>query len=74
MPIVASTKDLHGIKFGVEDFRRMLARNRPGFVLNIAGPPDKLSSALRSYIHEGEELNIPQRYKCRIRILNTLGD
>src|ERR1051325_1634551 len=67
MPIVASTKDLQGIRFGVEAFRRVVARNRPAFVLNVNEPEDQLQPALRSYIREGEERKISQRYKCRIR-------
>lgn len=67
MPILASTKDLEGIRFGAEDFRNLLARNRPAFVLNVAAPEDNLSSALRSYLREGEQRKVSQRYKCRLR-------
>ena len=67
MPIVASTKDLQGIRFGAEDFRRLLAQNRPAYVLNVSDPLGRLSAALRSYLREGEERNVAQRYKCRIR-------
>ncbi len=67
MPILATTKDLKGIAFGAEDFRRLLARNRPGFVLKANQPPRELPPALRSYLREGEQRQVSQRYKCRIR-------
>jgi len=67
MPIIASTKDLRGIKFGVDDFRRVLTENRPAFVLNVTEPAHQLSVALRSYLSEGEQRKVPLRYKCRIR-------
>src|SRR2546430_15675298 len=46
---------------------RVLAKNRPAFVLNVTEPAQRLSSALRSYIQEGEERHVSQRYKCRVR-------
>lgn len=67
MPILASTKDLEGIVFGAEDFQGVLARNRPAFVLRAGDPARALPPALRSYIREGEQRHVPQRYKCRIR-------
>jgi adenine-specific DNA-methyltransferase len=67
MPIIASTKDLQGIKFGADDFRRVLDKKRPAYVLNVDKPHDKLPSAMRSYIEEGEKQKVFEKYKCRRR-------
>ena len=67
MPIIAGAKDLAGISFGGEDFRGVLAGNRPAFVLKANEPLSELSPALRAYLEEGERRKVPERYKCRIR-------
>src|SRR3989442_581812 len=51
VPIVTSAKDLRGIKFGAEDFKRVLAESRPAFLLNLRElNKEKLPAAERSYL------------------------
>jgi len=67
VPIVTSAKDLRGITFGGEDFRRVLRENRPAFLLRAAEPMDQLPQALRFYLETGERNHVKDRYKCRVR-------
>ncbi len=67
MPVVASTRDLSGMEFGADDFKRILSNSRPAYVLNVTEPKHALSSALHDYIAEGEARSVQKRYKCSIR-------
>src|SRR2546425_1779763 len=69
MPIVAGAKDLRGIKFGVEDFRRVLSERRPAFLLRLELEESwsELPKPIRSYLEQGQHRKVNARYKCRIR-------
>lgn len=67
VPVIASARDLRGITFGAEDFRRVLRENRPAFLLRVADPLDKLPRTVRSYLETGEKNHVKDRYKCRTR-------
>jgi adenine-specific DNA-methyltransferase len=67
VPIVTSARDLQGIKFTAEDFRRVLSENRPAFLLKVQEPLDQLPAGLRSYLQSGERARVNTRFKCRIR-------
>ncbi|MBI2889333.1 MAG: N-6 DNA methylase [Nitrospirae bacterium] len=67
VPIVTSAKDLRGIKFGADDFKRVLRESRPAFLINLAESKGRLSASERSYLELGEREQIPERYKCRVR-------
>jgi adenine-specific DNA-methyltransferase len=67
VPIVTSARDLQGIKFTADDFRRVLSQNRPAFLLKVQEPPDKLPAGLRSYLQSGELEHVNSRFKCRNR-------
>jgi len=67
VPIVTSARDLQGIKFTADDFRRVLSQNRPAFLLKVQEPLDQLPAGLRSYLQAGEREHINARFKCRIR-------
>jgi adenine-specific DNA-methyltransferase len=66
-PIVTSSKDLRGIKFGVEDFRQIVSQNRPAFLLKATEAYDELPANVRAYVDTGEARHVNARYKCRIR-------
>jgi adenine-specific DNA-methyltransferase len=67
VPILAAARDLRGIRFGAGDFARLLAENRPAFLLHVAEPLDELSEAERAYVDSGQRQGVAERYKCRIR-------
>jgi len=67
VPIVTSARDLQGIKFTADDFRRVLSQNRPAFLLKVQEPLDQLPAGLRSYLRSGEREHINARFKCRNR-------
>ncbi len=67
MPIVGGAKDLRGITFGANDFRRVLSEKRPAFLLRLDAPVDQLPKPIRAYLELGEQRNVHIRYKCRIR-------
>jgi len=67
VPIVTSAKVLRGIRFGADDFKKVLAEGCPALLLNLREPKEKLSNSERSYLDLGEQKNVSKRYKCRIR-------
>jgi len=67
VPIVTSAKALRGIKFGADDFKKVLEESRPAFLLNLRESKGKLSAAERAYLELGEQEHVSERYKCRIR-------
>lgn len=67
VPIVTSARDLQGIKFTTEDFRRVLSQDRPAYLIKAQEPLDQLPPELRSYLRSGEQRQVNTRFKCRIR-------
>jgi adenine-specific DNA-methyltransferase len=67
MPIITSARDLRGIRFGADDFRQVVADNRPAYLLNLRQPRSTLAPAERDYVEMGERQRVSQRYKCRVR-------
>jgi adenine-specific DNA methylase len=67
MPIITSARDLRGIRFGADDFREVVARDRPAYLLNLGRPRSTLAPAERDYLEMGERRRVSQRYKCRVR-------
>jgi adenine-specific DNA-methyltransferase len=67
MPIITSARDLRGIRFGADDFRQVVAHNRPAYLLNLRRPRSMLAPAERDYVELGERQRVSQRYKCRVR-------
>ena len=67
VPIITSARDLRGIRFGADDFRQVVADNRPAYLLNLQQPRPMLASAERDYVEMGERQKVSQRYKCRVR-------
>ncbi len=67
MPIITSARDLRGIRFGADDFRQIVAHNRPAYLLNLRRPRPTLAPTERDYVELGERQRVSQRYKCRIR-------
>ncbi|MBI2924735.1 MAG: N-6 DNA methylase [Verrucomicrobia bacterium] len=67
VPIITSARDLRGIRFGTEDFRQVVADNRPAYLLNLRQPRPLLAPAERDYVEMGERQKVSQRYKCRVR-------
>ncbi len=67
VPIVTSARDLQGIKFTAQDFRRVLSQERPAYLIKVQEPLDQLPAGLRSYLQSGERKQVNARFKCRIR-------
>jgi adenine-specific DNA-methyltransferase len=67
VPIITSARDLRGIRFGTEDFRQVVAENRPAYLLNLQAPRSMLVPSEREYLEMGERQKVSQRYKCRVR-------
>jgi adenine-specific DNA-methyltransferase len=67
VPIITSARDLRGIRFGVDDFRQVVADNRPAYLLNLRQPRTMLAPAELDYVEMGERQKVSQRYKCRSR-------
>jgi adenine-specific DNA-methyltransferase len=67
MPIITSARDLRGIRFGADDFREVVAQNRPAYLLNLRRPRSTLAPVERDYVKMGERQRVSQRYKCRVR-------
>jgi adenine-specific DNA-methyltransferase len=67
VPIITSARDLRGIRFGADDFRQVVADNRPAFLLKLHQPRQMLAAAERDYVEMGETQKVSQRYKCRVR-------
>ncbi len=67
VPIITSARDLRGIRFGADDFRKVVAGNRPAYLLKMNQPRPMLDRAELDYVVSGEHQRVSQRYKCRIR-------
>lgn len=67
VPILASARDLRGIRFDTDDFNHVAAAGRPAYLLNLREPQQQLDAAERAYVRLGEDRQVSQRYKCRIR-------
>lgn len=67
VPIITSARDLRGIRFDTDDFRKVVADNRPAFLLNLNQPRPMLAPAERDYVEMGERQKVSERYKCRVR-------
>jgi adenine-specific DNA-methyltransferase len=67
VPIITSARDLRGIRFGADDFRDVVAEDRPAYLLNLRDPREMLAPAERDYLDKGVRQKVPQRYKCSIR-------
>jgi len=60
------TRHLHGVSFTQADWRRL--RDDGEAVWMLCPEPDgTLTSGLRRYLKVGEELGVPEAYKCRVR-------
>lgn len=66
-PIVASAKDLGGIRYGTTDHAETAARERPAYLLMIPPLHNGLPATVTEYLEEGRKQGIHQRYKCGIR-------
>jgi adenine-specific DNA-methyltransferase len=67
VPIITSARDLRGIRFGADDFRKVIADNRPAYLLKLHQPRPMLDRTELDYVEMGENQKVSQRYKCRIR-------
>jgi adenine-specific DNA-methyltransferase len=67
VPIITSARDLRGIRFDTDDFRKVVEDNRPAYLLNLNQPRSLLAPAERDYVEMGERQKVSQRYKCRVR-------
>jgi len=66
-PIISSARDLQGISLNSSDFRDLLNRGRPCFLVDTSAPKSNLPAELRQHIDWGERKGTHLRYKCRIR-------
>lgn len=66
VPIITSARDLKGICFDTDDFRQVVAGERPAYLLKL-DEHSTLSASLRNYLQIGEEQKVSQRFKCRGR-------
>jgi len=66
-PIVASARDLKGIRLASSDFTELVEGERPAFLLHTTSPIEKLPKRVRDYLARGEEMKVNQRFKCRNR-------
>lgn len=67
VPIITSARALRGIRFDTDDFRQVVAEDRPAFLLNLQQPRSMLASVVRDYLDVGEQQKVSQRFKCRVR-------
>ncbi len=67
VPIITSARDLRGIRFDADDFRQVLAEDRPAYLLNLQQPRSMLAPAVCDYLEAGERQKVSQRFKCRVR-------
>lgn len=67
VPIITSARALKGIRFDTDDFRQVVAENRPAYLLNLQQPRSMLAPAVREYLEIGERQKVSHRFKCRAR-------
>ena len=67
VPIITSTRALKGIRFDTDDFRQVVAEDRPAYLLNLQQPRSLLAPSVRDYLEIGERQKVSQRFKCRVR-------
>ena len=69
LPLLPRIRHAAGLTFGQEDHGDLATAGCPRWLLNFAAglPSPGDSPAPRSYLHVGQELGLPDRYKCRIR-------
>jgi len=68
-PVARNSRSLAGLRFGGEDLVVAEDAGTPHHLI-LPRPEDLFSAepeALRRFIAEGERLDIPRRYKCRVR-------
>lgn len=67
IPIIQKGLYVNGsVVFNESDFNELEKSNHPSRLLQISNS-DKITKELKEYLSIGEELEIPLRYKCRIR-------
>lgn len=66
-PIICAARDLQGIKLTDDDFKLLVGKQRPTYLLHTAAPVEKLPQRLQQRLAEGVEKGIAGRYKCRNR-------
>ncbi len=69
LPLLPRIRHAAGLTFGQDDHDDLATAGCPRWLLNFAAglPAPADSPAARSYLHAGQELGLPDRYKCRIR-------
>lgn len=67
VPIITSARNLKGIRFDADDFRQVVAEDRPAYLLNLQEPRSALAPAVRDYLEIGERQKVSERFKCRVR-------
>jgi adenine-specific DNA-methyltransferase len=67
VPIITSARAMKGIRFDTDDFRQVVAEDRPAYLLNLQQPLSMLAPAVRDYLEVGERQKVSQRFKCRVR-------
>ncbi len=65
-PAVYKSRAFQGLSFNKDDWKKAEKQSDAGFLLHIQ-EKTKLSEALQSYLNYGEQQNIHQSYKCRMR-------
>ena len=58
---------MRGIRFDADDFRQVVAEDRPAYLLNLQQPRSMLAPSVRDYLEIGERQKVSQRFKCRVR-------
>lgn len=66
-PAVSKAAQIAGASLTTKDHERLLAEDRKGLLLVADSEADSKSPAVRRRITLGEELGVPDAYKCRIR-------
>jgi adenine-specific DNA-methyltransferase len=67
VPIITSARAMQGIRFDSDDFRQVVAEDRPAYLLNLQQPRSMLAPVVRDYLEIGERQKVSQRFKCRVR-------
>lgn len=67
VPIITGARAMRGIRFDADDFRQLLAEDRPAYLLNLQQPRSMLAPTVRDYLQIGEQEKVSQRFKCRVR-------
>ncbi|MBI4216248.1 MAG: N-6 DNA methylase [Chloroflexi bacterium] len=66
-PIICGARDLKGIRLSNDDFRLLVKRERPTYLLHTSTPVDELPPKLQERLQQGVEQGVNRRYKCRNR-------